>query len=240
MPRLFSKIMNICYCFDRNYFEYTLFSANSVKEHNPDAKFYFFTNDLQFAQYKQISELGQIIEYDESLLSEFGDELCGYKHVSTKCFVRLLIPLYLPEENRALYLDGDTVCKGNLQELYNADFENNYIIGCKGTDVSKRQAQELNIEYYINSGVLLFNIPVMNEHKYFEELKANWRGCLGLPEVFSADETIINYVFHKKIKLISEKFNYCFNRRYRGREIKPENVVIWHITGASKGNMKNV
>lgn len=230
--------MNICYCFDRNYFDLALISAKSVKEHNADAVFYFFANDLTFEQFIRLTNIGRVIEYDKSLLSEFTSDLCGYEHVSPACFVRFLIPLYLKNESRALYLDCDTICKGDLSELYNADFENNYIIGCMGIDVSKRQAEELNIEYYINSGVLLYNIPLMNENKYLDELKENWRGCLGLPKVFSADETIINYVFHKKIKLISEKYNYCYNRRYKGREIAPADVVIWHITGANKGNMQ--
>lgn len=230
--------MNICYCFDRNYYDLTMISANSVKEHNPDANFYFFTNDVTSWQYAKLKEFGRVIEYDKELLSDFTKDLCGYKHVSIACFVRLLIPKYLPDLNRAIYLDCDTVCQGSLKDFYNADFENNYIIGCQGIDVSKRQAKELGIDFYINSGVLLFNIPLMNENKYFDYIKSNWRGCLGLPQVFSADETIINYVFHKKIKLISEKYNYCYNRKYTGREVPPDKVIIWHVTGADKRNIE--
>ena len=85
---------------------------------------------------------------------------------------------------------------------------------------------------------MLFNIPKMNNEDYLDQIKKNWRGCLGLPCVFSADETIINYVFHKKIKLISEKYNYCYNRPYTGREVAKEDVKIWHVTGADKGNLK--
>lgn len=230
--------MNIVYCFDRNYYKYALISAQSVKKYNPEASFYFISNDLSYRQYNKLIKIGQIVNYDTSILSDFSEELCGYKHVSITCFVRFLIPLLLPELERALYLDCDTVCRGDLKELYNADFENNYIIGCMGQDVSRRQAIELGIEFYINSGVMLFNIPLMNENNYFEIIKENWRECVGLPKIFSADETIINYVFHKKIKLISEKYNYCYNRHYRGREILPEDVKIWHITGASKRNIE--
>ena len=145
-----------------------MISANSVKEHNPDANFYFFTNDVTSWQYAKLKEFGRVIEYDKELLSDFTKDLCGYKHVSIACFVRLLIPKYLPDLNRAIYLDCDTVCQGSLKDFYNTDFENNYIIGCQGIDVSKRQAKELGIDFYINSGVLLFNIPLMNENKYFD------------------------------------------------------------------------
>ena len=135
-------------------------------------------------------------------------------------------------------MDGDTVCKGSLKELYNTDFENNYIIGVQGMDYAKVQARELGIDYYINSGVLLFNIPKMNKERYLNQIKRSWRYSIGLPRIYSADETIINFVFHNKIKLVSEKYNYCYNRHYRGREIAPKDVIIWHVTGKNKGYLQ--
>lgn len=232
--------MNICYCFDLNYFKMALESAKSVKKYNDNCNFYFFTNaDIDESKLTELERV-KIIRYDEELLTEFDSKLCGYKHVSKTCFVRFLIPKYLENEDRALYLDGDTICKGDLSEYYNAEFDNNYIIGCQGIDYSKIQAKELNIDFYINSGVLLFNIPLMNKENYLEQIKNTWRGCLGKPRVFSADETIINYVFHKKIKLISEKYNYCYNRPYTGREIPKDLVKIWHVTGANKEFLNNV
>lgn len=211
--------MNIIYCFDNDkYREMAEKSAESVIKYNKNAKIHFLTEDK------------------DNKLAEFTEELCGYKHVSKACFLRLLIPEYYKQFERCLYLDCDTVCKGDISGLYNADFEENYIIGCQGIDYSKKQARELGIPFYINSGVLLFNNTLMNKEGYFEQIKANWRGALDKPKVFSADETVINYVFHKKIKLISEKYNYCYNRAYTGREIKPEDVKIWHVTGNNKDN----
>lgn len=210
--------MEVIYCYDNeNYKDMACKSADSVLKYN-DANIHFLTKD------------------DNNELEEFTSDLCGYTHVSKACFLRLLIPKYFKDFDRVLYLDCDTVCKGNLEELYNANFDKNYIIGCQGTDVSKRQAEELGISFYINSGVLLFNNDLMNKENYFTQIKKRWRGAIGKPAVFSGDETIINYVFNKKIKLISEKFNYCYGRRYRGREVEPEAVKIWHITGKDKGN----
>lgn len=209
--------MNIVYCFDnKKYKDMAEKSAESVLKYNSDAKIHFLTKD----------------EHNE--LAEFTSDLCGYTHVSKACFLRLLIPKYFKQFERCLYLDCDTICKGYLSELYNADFEGNYIIGCQGIDYSKKQAKELGISFYINSGVLLFNNDLMNKEDYLKQIKENWRGAIGKPKVFSADETIINYVFHNKIKLISEKYNYCYNRPYKGREVKPSDVKIWHVTGSDK------
>lgn len=209
--------MNIVYCFDNEkYKQMAEQSAASVLKYNPKAKIHYLTEDK------------------ENELKDFTLELCGYKHVTKACFLRLLIPKYFKQFDRCLYLDCDTICKGDLSELYNADFENNYIIGCQGIDYSKKQAIELGIDFYINSGVLLFNNTLMNKEDYFSQILNTWQGSIGKPKVFSADETIINYVFHKKIKLISEKYNYCYNRPYTNREVRPEDVRIWHVTGADK------
>ena len=211
--------MNIVYCFDNYKYEKMAYeSAKSVLKYNPNADIYYITQDKN------------------NELDEFTTDLCGYTHVTKACFYRLLIPKYFKQFERCLYLDCDTVCKGDISELYNADFDGNYIIGCQGIDYSIKQAKELGIKYYINSGVLLFNNDLMNQENYFQQIKDRWRGAIGKPKVFSADETIINYVFHKKIKLISEKYNYCYKRPYTNREIHPKDVKIWHITGENKSN----
>lgn len=209
--------MNIVYCFDnQKYKRMAEQSAKSVLKHNSDAVIHYLTKD------------------ENNDLAEFTSDLCGYTHVSKACFLRLLIPKHFKQFDRCLYLDCDTICAGGLSEFYNTDFENNYIIGCEGIDYSKKQARELGLGFYINSGVLLFNNDLMNKDNYLRQIKDNWRGALGKPKVFSADETVINYVFHKKIKRISEKYNYCYNRPYKGREIKPQDVKIWHVTGNDK------
>ena len=211
--------MNIVYCFDNNkYRDMAEKSAQSVIKYNPNANIHYLTEDKN------------------NELEEFTTDLCGYNHVSKACFLRLLIPKYFKQFERCLYLDCDTVCKGDISGLYEAEFGDNYIIGCEGIDYSKKQANELSISFYINSGVLLFNNTLMNKDNYFQQIKDKWRGALGKPKVFSADETIINYVFHNKIKRISEKYNYCYNRKYTGREVDPKDVKIWHITGSDKEN----
>lgn len=207
-------------------------SVKTFMKYNSTAKFYFFCN----SKIAGLDKFGTVISYDKELLKDFDDSLCGYRHVSTACFVRFLIPKYLPDLDRALYVDCDTLCRKSIKDFYNADFENNYILGVQGIEKSKEQAKELNLDFYINSGVLLFNIPLMNKEDYFQQILDKWKGCLGLPAVFSADETIINYVFHNKIKLVPEKYNYCYQRVYKERTIPLKDVVILHITGRNKNN----
>ena len=207
-------------------------SVKTFMKHNASAKFYFFCNDNIIG----LEKFGTVINYDPELLKDFGIELCGYKHVSLACFVRFLIPKYLPNLDRVLYVDCDTLCRKSIKFFYNIDFEDNYIIGVQGIEKSKEQARELGLKFYINSGVLLFNVSLMNKENYFQQILDTWKGCIGLPKIFSADETIINYVFHDKIKLVSEKYNYCYQRNYGDRVLPLKDIVILHITGRSKNN----
>lgn len=210
--------MNIVYCFDEKYKELQEISANSFKKWNNDINIYCITEDK------------------DNLLNEFvKEDLLGFKHVSKACFLRLLIPKLLPELDRALYVDCDTLCKGDISELYNTDFENNYILATRGYNYSDFQAKQLGLPYYIISGMMMFNIPLMNKEDYFKQIQENWRGALGKQKPFSADETIVNWVFHKKIKLVSEKWNYCLNRDYGDR--KCDNPKILHVIGANKRKM---
>lgn len=209
--------MNIVYAHDNRLNYLMQLSKASFLKHNPNVVFYEITKD------------------ELCLLNEFTSELCGFRHVSKACFLRLLIPKLFPNLDRALYVDCDTLCLGDISDLYNSDFENNYLMACRGIKFSDTQAKQLDIPYYINSGVLMFNIPLMNNENYFEQIKDKWRGAIGKQEPFSADETIINWCFYDKIKLVNEKWNYCYNRDYGDRTIKEP--LILHFVGQDKSAM---
>ncbi|MDR2540254.1 MAG: hypothetical protein LBD11_00275 [Candidatus Peribacteria bacterium] len=76
-------------------------------------------------------------------------------------FYRMFFSSIFPEiTDRILYLDSDTLVIKDLGKLYNQDFEGDTLIG--GRDVSWMRywkKQKLGIENYMNSGVLLINIP---------------------------------------------------------------------------------
>lgn len=211
--------MNIIYCHD--------FRINNLLERSKDS----------FSKHNKNVEFFEITEDRENLLKDFTDDLLGYSHLTTACFYRLLIPKLFPELDRALYVDCDILCLDNIDELYNSDFENNYFMATKGHNYSIKQAQEMGLPYYINSGMLMFNIPLMNKENYFQQILDNWRDSLGKLEIYSADEAIINWVFHNKIKLVNEKWNYCHNRQYGNRTINENDIKMKHFIGKNKSDM---
>ena len=206
--------MNIIYCHDNKLNNLLERSKKSFLRYNPNAKFFEITEDK------------------DNLLKDFTKELCGFTHVSKACFLRLLIPKVFPQLERALYVDCDTLCLGSISELYNSDFEKNYLMACRGFSYSDIQAKQLGFPYYVISGMMMFNIPLMNKEDYFKQILDNWKGAIGKQEPFSADETVINWVFHNKIKVVPEKWNYCYNRDYGERTCL--NPKILHFTGYKK------
>ena len=209
--------MNIVYCHDNRLNNLLQKSKDSFLKYNPNAQFFEITEDKQ------------------GLLKDFTQELCGFGHVSTACFLRLLIPKLFPNLDRALYVDCDTLCLSDINELYNSDFEGNYLMGVRGIAYSDVQAKQLGIPHYVNSGVLLFNIPLMNKEDYFRQIKDRWEGAVEKQHPFSADESIINYVFHDKTKLVNEKWNYCYDRQYGNRAVSSPRIL--HFVGKDKSAM---
>lgn len=220
--------MRIVFILNNNYERITDNAIQSVLKHNKA--------DISCLINKNVSQEFRskynCTVYDEEVLQEFNIDK-GYKHISLDAYAKLLIPKYFKE--KILYLDGDIICLGALDELWNTNFDNNYIVGCKGIDYSAIQAQELDIPFYINSGVMLMNCKQMNKDNYFEYIKNNWKKLINKPKEWSHDETIINGLFNNKIKLINEKYNYCYQRDYKGREVK--NPTILHFTGQNKNRI---
>ena len=230
--------MNICYCLNKRNEDLCLLSAKSFIKHNQNVHFYIIHSQLNddFKKFFQCN--ATFIKPDMSLITnEFSRALCGFRHVSIECFLRLLIPYYIRKEDRVLYVDTDTLCLDNIREFYDTDFENMYyFVGVRGISYSDEQAKMLNLPHYINSGVLLFNNKLLNQNAYWLYMKRHWRGSLGKQKPFSADETVINWCFHDKIKLANEKYNYCYNRNYGNRTIKCLPKIL-HFVGCNKSAM---
>ena len=73
-------------------------------------------------------------------------------------YYKTLLPLIFFDFERIIYLDADTLIFKDLLEMYNLPFNDNYILGYPFHDVNKIDDFVKDAKYYINGGVLLFNI----------------------------------------------------------------------------------
>ena len=122
--------------------------------------------------------------------------------LSQATYYRLLTPIFINSE-RLIHLDGDTLTFSDLNEMYNLDFNDNYILGIY--DILNDGIDYLGIksEIYINAGVTLLNLKKLrDDKKVFEFLNLFESG----KRLKNEDQTIINYLLHPKIGRLPCKF----------------------------------
>ncbi len=212
---------------DKNYVKYLSVLMASVYENhlNQQCDFYVLHNELNQYEFDYLTNFAEsykqkiyFIKIDNSLFNSFTFN----NRFPQSCLYILLAHKYLPDSlHRILYLDIDTIVNGNLNEYYNLDFEDNYLIATKEIFNAKYEPfhafQNFDIVSeidktkaatgkYFNSGVLLFNLDKFRENNiniefYLDKIK-------DYSDVFF-DQGILNICFAKQTKLLTCcKYNY--------------------------------
>ena len=128
--------ITIIYASDEDFLPQTYVSIYSVlKARQCKCWFDFYilvpagTNKMFYD--KQWDFLDYEIHYVEIDNNLFSDEEMRIAHITKPTYYRLLIPRLFPDVDKCIYLDGDTICKSDIIELYEEDIENYYLGGCK-------------------------------------------------------------------------------------------------------------
>lgn len=109
----------------------------------------------------------------------------------------------LKSEDRVLYLDYDVVCRGDFSEFYNTNLENIEAAGV--LDIYGKYFYHYHGLFnfdYMNSGVMLFNLPECRKNQMFERsvnlCAKKW--------MMLADQAALNKAIRSR-KLMPRKFN---------------------------------
>lgn len=141
------------------------------------------------------------------------------QYISDVTYYRLFAPFIIKENiDRLLYLDSDIIVTGKINDLYNINFEENIIVGCKNmlckemSHLNKQFNQNLELPLsneYINAGVILIDIQkykeFVNQEIIVDFINEN-------QEILKMqDQDVINKLFYKKIKIVDNKYNFQIN-----------------------------
>ena len=146
------------------------------------------------------------------------------------------MPELLPNLDRILYLDADTLVINDLNPLWQTDLQGAFI-GCVpdlAVVVAKSWGEQLlgpEKDNYFNSGVLLLDLNLFRKYSinlYFYQfiLETTYFYVLG-------DQDALNLYFKNAVKLLDIKFNYVFKLL----STMPKNlevVTILHFLGPHK------
>lgn len=160
-------------------------------------------------------------------------------------YYHLLFADLLPEEiDRILYLDTDVIVHGDMTELYETDFDDNYLVACddmtlqNGYDDLSNQQKKLFEEYkqdfrYFNTGMMLLNLKKIRDNFNFTKWMKLAKDKQGL--LFAPDQDMVNIGFWGKVKYVDcLKYNMMAKISYnRGISLEwiRENNIIVHYAG---------
>lgn len=143
--------------------------------------------------------------------SDFSDNKMQLSHITTPTYYRLKIADLLPQYEKAIYLDVDTIVLQDLTTLFETEMGDNYLAGVRSaaTTINKDSNQEYynsigidDVSTYINAGITIWNISKIRQDNMTEKLLS-----IVNEEFRYMDQDIMNLVFYKKILHLDFRYN---------------------------------
>lgn len=211
--------MNILYCGDDGIKKGVLVSILSILKHNKGV-IHFYIMTIDYDKVKPFRR--ETVEFLDKLVKETNEGSYVKLIDATSVFVENLpkrnmnsyftpcsmLRLYIDKApelaklTRILYLDYDVVCRGSLAEFYNTDMEGVEVAGV--LDIYGKYFYHYNFPKtdYMNSGVMLFNVPECIKTGMFEQAAIRCAGrWMMLPDQAALNKSIT------KRKLMPRKYN---------------------------------
>ena len=236
--------MNIVYTVNNKFVPQVAASICSICENNKEIDnldFFIISKEITnenkkrlkvfFERYKNtkinIIEIGDIKDY-----IDFEFDTSGWNSI---VLARLFLDKLLPDNiEKILYLDGDTIIRGDLRELEIKNLNKNIIAASIEPTVDKVRKEKLGLkEYpYYNAGVLLVNLKSWKEEKIGQKILEYYKANNG--KLFANDQDAINVVLKNRICTLSPKYNfynifYQYGYNFLNNLMKPVNYIDKNI-----------
>lgn len=233
--------ISIAYAPDDKYVNQTVVSMKSALEHNEQVEFIIMYSKLSAESMQKLGAVGgslRLIKMEESLFSD----LTLSKWVTVQAWFRIKLPDLCKDLDKVLYLDCDTLVRGNLDELFSMDLTNKYLAGVKDVWGVSKYVKRLDMKsgVYVNSGMLLFNCDYCRKEHFFDKVVDFAKNNAKIIEF--CDQDSINKVVDEHKLVVSPKYNlmdtwwrggyYEFEGEEEAEYLRAkENPVIVHLTG---------
>lgn len=227
-----SNTISICFSSSSTYAKYLTLSIASIlnsKDDDDVLHFYILDGGISAKDKTKILNLKNIADFEIDFINVDNKKFANCplehtNHLTLASYYRLLIPDFVPNVDKIIYLDCDIQVRSSLKELYSIDVGNYYLAAVEDT-AGKLNAKRLGLESYFNSGVLLLNLTKFREINFTSGVFAWIDEHRTLLKFY--DQDVLNIYFAGKIKLIDKKWNMQGNLLSKTfkKEIKCANVV---------------
>ena len=245
--------MNLLFCINPKFRELLLQCLRSIAKHGGEAQYeaYILHSDLSEADMAVIQAQAapcfrfHFVRVDPKDFDGFPES----DRYPRQIYYRLASPLLLPETlDRILYLDVDTIVINPLREFYDTDFEGSGYIACTHirealTKFNDRRLKVPDGSPYVNTGVLLLNLPLLREMLTMEQIKET---ALQKVSSFLLPDQDLLTVMHGQLIRLADPQRYNLSDRilnlYNMDPTHPkhdeswvrENTVIIHFCGKNR------
>lgn len=211
--------IHIAYTTNRNYVSFDEISIHSLLESNPDTTFYIHILGYEL-QTEDITNIEMLLPPTRAKLSVYPmHKLRELLTVDVPesfpiiAYARLFLASVLPKDvDRVLYLDGDTIVRGDIRPFYNIDLGDNLIGAILDPVINTEYKYRTGIkqnEAYINAGVLL--IPLDKWRKEEIEIKFVQHLVKNNGNIYLYDQGLVNAVCAGRKMLVSPKYDMMSN-----------------------------
>ena len=204
--------INVCISCDDNYAKYaSVVIASILSNAANDDLLHFYILDGKISSENKTKMLSlekikpckiEFVEVDENKLGIYK-QINTHEYITLPTYYRLILSELLPDVDKIIYLDCDTVVNTSLKDLFETDFSDNIIAGV--LDARVKHKSKWKNSKYINAGMVVFDLEKIRngkiEQKFAEYTKNN-------PEkIETGDQDIINYTLEGRIKILPDEWN---------------------------------
>jgi len=202
--------------------------------HNREAKFVVIDAGIELAAVIELrlfcERKGidcQIVQADAKRISDLPTR---GKLLTTAAYARILIPELLPDCDKAIYMDADTLVVSDLGGLWSADLGDNLVAGVIDGFVEQEELDDIEMPRndYINSGVLTMNLAAWRRDGIADRIFAKVRETAKSRYL---DQTALNAVVRGRVIFLGREWNF-FSDRYVEIERRLPKVI--HYAGSAK------
>ena len=224
----FTKVVPVFITINNEYAPYAAAAINSLMQHSDKKRYYRviilhdglnFANRLRFRrlvtnncaiQFKKITHslyLKAVIKY---VSSKKGTASFFSKAVY---FYRFFIPLLFPLYGKAIYIDSDTILRGDIGELFDIEMGDNVVMAMVDPKVNYikefrdyvEKSLDVPHEEYVNDGVMLMDLKKMRKMKYLSQMVAIIQKYDA--DLVAPDQDYLNVILKGKIGHFGSEWN---------------------------------
>lgn len=237
-----------------NYIPYLGIAIMSLKQANPDINFVFhlFVSNLPEVEKENLAAAADQIKCEVRLYVVNDDALKSFVNgmYTASFWYRFIMPdILYGQVERLLYLDGDIMCCGSIDQLRKISIENTLAAVVSDRD-EERQKRQMQVQRFFNSGMMLINVEQWVKAKMLDQIICFSQNSLSMVDKHGrckawgnaryCDQNILNKVLDGKTVWLPKKYNYIYKLNRSALFRKPayndnyKEQVLLHFAGAVK------